>query len=138
MKPITTEWIDKAEGDFATAERELRAEDHPNYDAVCFHSQQCAEKYLKAYLQEAGIPFRKTHDLAELLDSALTIERDWEQMRPNLNALSSFAVEYRYPGETADIDEATEALDQCRKVRDAIRSALTPEPHGRASDAESG
>ena len=48
MKPITGEWVDKAEGDFVTAQRELNALDHPNYDAVCFHSQQCAEKYLKA------------------------------------------------------------------------------------------
>jgi HEPN domain-containing protein len=62
MKPITGEWITKAEGDFATAQRELKAIDHPNYDAVCFHAQQCAEKYLKAFLQEANIAFPKTHD----------------------------------------------------------------------------
>jgi HEPN domain-containing protein len=66
MKPITSEWIDKAEGDFATAQRELDAIDHPNYDAVCFHTQQCAEKYLKAFLQEADITFRRTHDLSDL------------------------------------------------------------------------
>src|SRR2546421_5742031 len=40
------------EGDFATAQRELGAIQDPNYDAVCFHAQQCAEKYLKAFLQE--------------------------------------------------------------------------------------
>ncbi|MEO0520366.1 MAG: HEPN domain-containing protein [Cyanobacteria bacterium P01_A01_bin.116] len=53
MKPITQEWVSKAEGDFLTAQRELQAESKPNYDAVCFHSQQCIEKYLKACLQEA-------------------------------------------------------------------------------------
>src|SRR3989442_6987946 len=109
MKPITSEWIDKAEGDFATAQRELDAIDHPNYDAVCFHTQQCAEKYLKAYLQEAEIPFRKTHDLAELLDSAVATAPEWEKLRQGLNALSSFAVEYRYPGATANMDEAAAA-----------------------------
>jgi HEPN domain-containing protein len=35
-------------GDFATVEREVRARKNPNYDGVCFHAQQCAEKYLKA------------------------------------------------------------------------------------------
>ena len=50
MKPITQEWIDKAEGDWATLMREYRARKNPNYDAVCFHAQQCAEKYLKARL----------------------------------------------------------------------------------------
>ena len=45
MKPITEEWVQKAEGDFGTAQRELLVRDRANYDAVCFHSQQCAEKY---------------------------------------------------------------------------------------------
>ena len=46
MKLITQEWINTAEGDFATAQRELQIQQMPNYDAVCFHSQQCIEKYL--------------------------------------------------------------------------------------------
>jgi HEPN domain-containing protein len=50
MTPLTREWIDKAEGDFATARREIRVRQAPNYDAVCFHAQQCVEKYLKARL----------------------------------------------------------------------------------------
>jgi HEPN domain-containing protein len=36
------------------AQREYRARNQPNYAAVCFHSQQVAEKYLKAWLQEVG------------------------------------------------------------------------------------
>ena len=47
MNALTTEWVEKAEGDFATAGRKLRARRYPNYDAVCFHAQQVAEKYLK-------------------------------------------------------------------------------------------
>jgi len=97
MKPITTEWIAKAEGVFATAQRELGATDHSNYDAVCFHAQQCAEKYLKAFLQEANIPFPKTHDLADLLASALSIEPTWSSMTADLNALSAFAVSIDIP-----------------------------------------
>ncbi len=63
MKPITREWVNKAEGDFATAQREFIVYPDPNYDAVCFHSQQWGEKLLKARLQEADVPFIKTHDL---------------------------------------------------------------------------
>ena len=40
MKPITREWVGKAEGDFGTVERESRARKDPNYDAICFHAQQ--------------------------------------------------------------------------------------------------
>ena len=50
MKPLTSEWVEKAEADRSTARRELRVRKAPNFDAVCFHSQQCAEKYLKAVL----------------------------------------------------------------------------------------
>ncbi len=34
MNPLTREWVDKAEGDFAPAARELRARKSPNYDAA--------------------------------------------------------------------------------------------------------
>lgn len=54
MNPLTLEWIAKAEGDYVTMQREFEAQNNPNYDGVCFHAQQCAEKYFKAYLQEIG------------------------------------------------------------------------------------
>ena len=43
MKPLTREWIGKAEGDLATVRREVQARKAPNYDAACFHAQQCME-----------------------------------------------------------------------------------------------
>ena len=42
MKPITAEWIAKAEGDFNMTERESQVTENPNYDGICFHAQQCA------------------------------------------------------------------------------------------------
>ena len=48
MKPETQGWVAKAEGDYAVAVRELGTA-APVFDAVCFHAQQCAEKYLKAF-----------------------------------------------------------------------------------------
>ncbi len=66
MKTETEDWIEKAEGDWATMNREHQVEVNPNYDAVCFHAQQCAEKYLKGRLFEAGASFKKTHDLLNL------------------------------------------------------------------------
>ena len=44
MNEVIREWIEKAEGDFATANREMMVKDKPNYDAVCFHAQQCIDK----------------------------------------------------------------------------------------------
>lgn len=66
MSDVLDEWMAKAEGDFFTASRELAATERPNYDAVCYHSQQCAEKYLKALLIARRVTPPKIHDLAQL------------------------------------------------------------------------
>ncbi len=124
MKPLTQEWVVKAEGDFITATRELAAEDDLNYDAVCFHAQQCAEKYLKACLQEEGIAFAKTHDLGSLLDLVLPMEPDWEAMRSELDDLTSYAVDVRYPGFSTDKARAHTVMTTCGQVRDLARGRL--------------
>jgi HEPN domain-containing protein len=53
MNPLVLEWVDKAEGYFTTASRELRARKAPNYDAACFHAQQCAESACRSMLEIA-------------------------------------------------------------------------------------
>jgi len=124
MKQITSEWVAKAEGDYATLDREARARSNPNYDGTCFHAQQCAEKYLKARLTEAGIEFAKIHDLVALLEQVLDVEPMLEVYREDLAFLSDFAVGFRYPGESADKESAMEARRRCRAFRKAAREAL--------------
>jgi HEPN domain-containing protein len=114
MKPTTLEWIDKAEGDFATAQASYLQRKHPNHDAVCFHAQQCAEKYLKAHLEEAGLDIPRTHNLYALLTLVLPIEPVWCVLAADLNVLSTFAVAYRYPGVSASRIDAKDALSRCR------------------------
>ncbi len=67
MKPLTLEWVEKAENDWNSLNREIRAHKNPNYDAACFFAQQCVEKYIKACLVEADIYFKKFHDLTYAL-----------------------------------------------------------------------
>jgi HEPN domain-containing protein len=124
MKPTTAEWIEKSEGDFATMQRESRAKKNPNYDAICFHAQQCAEKYLKARLSEADIQFGKVHDLVTLLDHVLAVQPDWEVFREDLAYLSDFAVSFRYPGESANKELSLDAVRRCRFFRKIARSSL--------------
>ena len=124
MKPIAAEWVAKAEGDFAILERECRARKDPNYDGACFHAQQCAEKYIKARLCQAGVSFSKIHDLVALLEQILSVEPEWETLREDLAFLSDFAVTFRYPGESADRESALDARRRCRVFRRAARKAL--------------
>jgi HEPN domain-containing protein len=127
MKQITQEWVDKAEGDFATAQRELDVQEMPNYDAVCFHSQQCAEKYLKACLQEENIAFNRIHDLSRLLDLLLPVEPKWETLRPTLEVLTAYAVEFRYPGVSANKELAAQSFQDCVTIRQIIRQYFSLE-----------
>jgi len=96
----------------------------PNFDAACFHAQQCAERYLKARLVEADISFPKTHDLEALLDLILPQEPLWEAFRPKLNDLTSFAITFRYPGESATREMAKTAVSACQAIRRQIKQNL--------------
>lgn len=101
MNPSTVEWVEKAEDDWDLAQRAYRVRVRIQYDGACFHAQQCAEKYLKAKLNEAGLPFDKTHDLLKLLTQATTVEPGWAVLQPMAIFLSDFAVQFRYPGKRA-------------------------------------
>jgi HEPN domain-containing protein len=114
MNPLTVEWIEKASADLATAGREMRARRDPNYDAVCFHAQQCVEKLLKAALTECGRDFSRTHDLNHLLNLILTVNPLWDVFRPGFQELVAYAVEYRYPGENSDKEMARAALNTAK------------------------
>ncbi|MCG3181544.1 MAG: hypothetical protein BIFFINMI_03940 [Phycisphaerae bacterium] len=124
MKRIVSEWVAKAEGDFATMRREIRARKDPNPDSACFHAQQCAEKYLKALLLRAGIPFSRTHDLVNLLEPLLPDTPALTGSRVDLAYLSQFAVAFRYPGESATREAALDAGRRCQRFRQAIREEL--------------
>lgn len=124
MKPTTQEWVSKAEGDWATMMREYGVEENPNYDAICFHAQQCAEKYLKARLHEADVSFRKTHDLLNLLDNVLKVEPNWTDLEEGLTELTIFAVAYRYPGFAATKEQTRKSVEHCRFIRKAVRQAF--------------
>lgn len=97
MTALYLEWVEKAEGDFHTALREYRARKHPNYDAACFHAQQCIEKYLKACLQKRKVHFPKTHDLNLLLDLMLPHQAFWEVFRDELKMIRPMRLKFAIP-----------------------------------------
>ena len=124
MKPAVAEWISKAEGDFVTAGRELRVRKSPNYDAVCFHAQQCAEKYLKAVLQENDKRIPKIHFLLELLAMILKFDKSYELLKADLEILEDYSVRFRYPGDMAEKEEARSAYKAAGMVRAFVREKL--------------
>lgn len=120
MKEITKEWIQKAENDYIVAIREFNSIP-PVFEAVCFHAQQCIEKYMKAILQENNIEFEKIHDLAALLQLCNGIVPELKELRDELIVLTTYAVDTRYPGIAVSEEESNTSVQYLEKVRGIIR-----------------
>lgn len=122
---VITEWLRKANDDLNLADYLLTTGTaFPN--AITFHAQQAAEKYLKALLTRYQIIFPKTHDLEQLLDLIESINNDLAATLRDIIILTPYGVELRYPGDRPDAtsDEAREAVLLACTVRDAIVDAL--------------
>lgn len=98
---LLEEWIDKAEGDYKSAVILNRTRKETPYDSVCYHCQQSAEKYLKAYLIQQGAIPRRTHDLEVLLFECTSYDASMSSLLPIVRLLDPFSVQFRYPGDAA-------------------------------------
>jgi HEPN domain-containing protein len=123
MKKETRAWVRKAEQDWAAAVREASADDPPR-DVACFLCQQCAEKYLKAILEELGLSIPKTHDLDKLLTHLLPHHNSLKGLTSRLVILSRYAVDYRYPGFSTSTREMRAAIRHAGRVRLRARTIL--------------
>lgn len=123
MHTLTLEWAQKAERDYAAIALHQQAA-APDFDTLCFHAQQCIEKYLKAWLQEANILLPRAHDLLVLLGLILPIIPNWHVWQSDLSVIAPYAVEFRYPGKSATAENAQQAVHICPEVRHAIRTEL--------------
>ena len=124
MATLREEWIDKAEADYATAVSMNRQRKTPLPDIVCFHCQQCAEKYFKAFLVNKGVNPPKTHNLTELLKQSLSFDQTLAHLSAEVAGLNSYSVLIRYPGFVTTIANAKIALDAVRRIRRKLREAM--------------
>ena len=125
MNPLALEWVEKAEGDYTVTQQSQQSQ-NPVHDAICFHAQQCVEKYLKAWLQDTNIPFPRTHDLQELLRLITPTVPSWSVWQADFSILSEHAVDPRYPGKFPGptAEDTAHAMHICDEVRGAVREAL--------------
>jgi HEPN domain-containing protein len=125
IKKLVKVWAAKAENDLKTA-KFLLAMDEPPFDIICFHAQQSAEKYLKAFLVNHQIYFPKTHMIEDLLELCKKVDSQIKKELEDTKILSDYAVELRYPSEIQEVSEedAAEALNKAKKVKDLIEKRL--------------
>ena len=126
IEEIVKKWTQKAENDFKTGRDELLT-DEPATDMVCFHMEQCIEKYLKAFLVFHSKDFRRTHNIAELIELCKEMDHEFEKLyEMNADKLTIYAVEVRYPEDfyMPALEEAKKCLEVATEVKHFVRTKL--------------
>jgi HEPN domain-containing protein len=105
------DWLTHAQSDLKMAK--LGREDGEIlFEQVCFHAQQTVEKAMKAVLLERQVDFPLTHDLELLLDIGKKAGIIISENLLDIDTLTPYAVETRYPGylEAIAEEDVTEAI----------------------------
>jgi len=114
-------WIKFAEEDLRMAEHALKLSSGCPCRLIAYHAQQCAEKYIKAFLVFNEIDFPYTHNIRKLL---LLCGKDHFSALEEAEILTPFAVTTRYPSLDEDVSksEAIYAIKIAKIVREYIRN----------------
>jgi HEPN domain-containing protein len=115
------EWILKAEEDYKSVIR-MNPMETPN--VICFHCQQCIEKYLKAFLVANGETPPITHNLIRLNNLAEKYEKSFEEIYDLLEELNPYSVLIRYPGIIATPDDAKKSVNVMKDLRKKLKNFL--------------
>jgi HEPN domain-containing protein len=123
---IVEEWLAEAEEDFRFASVSL-AEHDEFFSRICFHFQQAAEKYLKAFIVARGLEFKKIHNLRVLLNICKKEDMGFGELQEECLFLNAFYVDTRYPafwpvGRTRE--EAQKAQEAVKAIGDFVKEKL--------------
>jgi HEPN domain-containing protein len=121
----SSQWLEFAEEDLRLARHGLTLTSGVPYRLIAFHAQQCAEKYLKAYLVYHGIDFPYTHNISRLLELCAK-KGGWVDEVTEAEELTPFAITARYPGEDEKVaeNESIHAIEVAAQLRNVVRGAL--------------
>jgi HEPN domain-containing protein len=119
------QWLSFADEDIKLASYALTLGTGSPYRLVAYHAQQCAEKYLKAFLVCHNVDFPYTHNIRRLL-KLCGKHAGWVQALKDAEELTPYAITARYPGEDEVVtrEEAQRAVEIAQRVRTQVRTAL--------------
>ena len=123
-------WFRKADNDLQVAEWAANA-NADFAEIACFHAQQCAEKYLKGYLVSKEMPFKFVHELAYLVRLCMNADPDFSALLDAAAELQDYSSDVRYPSEefiSPSREEAQEAVERAKSIRDFVLSRLSEKP----------
>ena len=120
---LVKSWLRKADSDLANARVCLNAE--TALDTVCFHAQQAAEKYLKAYLSANNINFPPLHNLEKLIELCVPQEKGFIKLKTAAQNLTPYAVQARYDDDFwPSLETANEAVRFTIDIKDYVMDHL--------------
>ncbi len=118
---ILARWFKKGDEDELNALSILKHRDGTP-GAVCFLSQQIAEKYLKGLLVFLKNDLVKIHDLVKLEEIISEALPDMREMHQETSLLNRFYIETRYPGDFPEFSwkDAEEAYAAAKKIKEFV------------------
>jgi len=125
LPEIAKEWIQKADEDYGFASVSIECTDY--FGQICFHFQQAAEKYLKAFIVANKLDFRPIHNLLELLAICKKADPDIEELEEACRFLNPFYIDTRYPVHWPaqyDRETAIKAKQMTETIRDWVKNSL--------------
>lgn len=120
-------WLRLAEEEFNYALRDLKDEHLDFFAPTCFHFQQAAEKYLKAYILARGKTFRKIHNLVELVKTCVSEDLSFEILIKEAAFLNPFYTDTRYPAHWPagfTRSDAEKAKDSAQKIGEFVKERI--------------
>ena len=101
---LVQEWLKYSQNDLISAKHLYEDLFPKQIEVSCYHSQQCAEKALKAYILFKNIEPPKTHVLIELCQICMKQDNTFSEIIDACADLTPYGVAVRYPNEL-DVDD---------------------------------
>jgi HEPN domain-containing protein/predicted nucleotidyltransferase len=120
MRKATAAWLAEAREELDAAQILL---EHQKYRGACLHSQQGAEKALKALLFEKGRQPARTHDVVELLNQVHAVGCDVDLSLDDAAFLTS-VYRGRYPTEEGLLPHGEPTAQDAQRACDAGTRAV--------------
>ena len=123
--PGVSDWLKKASSDLKASKK--LSDDNETFDCSVFHTHQCAEKALKAFIVFIKQSIPKTHDLSFLLEYCSKNDPKFLLMQTDGNKLNLYGNSSRYPNDKFYVDkEITEqAIEMAEKILISVKSKIS-------------
>lgn len=126
--PNPKTWLDFADEDLGFATTGLNDQQTHFFPQICFHFQQAAEKYLKAYIIARRLEFKKIHELPTLLQTCERDNSDFRILKRDCDFLTEFYFEARYPADLPPSnitrEMAERAKESAQRIGDFVKKKI--------------